>query len=237
MKRIISLFLIISVFFSLNSCTKNESAEDTKNRVISEATAYLKENYPDDKFTYLEGRSPNSAYNYYELGFTSKNYDNQKVTVFGQTSEEKNDDGLTKFTYSDDYYQYYMLKDAEKYFYDAAKEYLGENISVKVGISFGIGFAKAIEKDKTFIENLTNDNVDVSVYIFYDKNIDNKEKKFKNFLNHLIDNKIYTRVTYLKTENSDEVSNKNIKDIMGHLSDYYTERKYYTTFDGTIDEY
>ena len=153
MKRIISLFLIIAVFFSPSGCAKNESAEDKKARIISEATAYLKENYPDDKFTYVDGRPPNWAYNYYELGFSSKNYHNKEFSVFGVSNGEKNDEGLTKITYSDDYYKYYMLEDAEKYFYDTAKQYLGEDIVVKVSIQGGIAAAEGVNNNKSLVEN------------------------------------------------------------------------------------
>lgn len=92
------------------------TTEDVKERVINQATEYLKKNYPDDKFTFISAASPNWADNYYKVGFKTEKYDNQQVMVYGSSSDKEDEDGFTIYTYSDDYYQYYMKDDAEKYF-------------------------------------------------------------------------------------------------------------------------
>ena len=229
MKRIISLFLIISVFFSLNSCTKNESAEDKKTRVISEATAYLKENYPDDKFTYLEGRSPNSAYNYYELGFTSKNYNNQEVTVFGVPTEEENNEGMQLYHYYDSYYQYYMNEDAEKYFYDITKKYISDDIVVKALFGSSIGFVEKVDNKLDFATNYQKGNIDFFLYIF----TENDSKENENAINNMITqfkndgNKLWVR--YVITDNLSEVSDLTIESIRDDFSKYCIKKTNYST--------
>ena len=97
-KRLLSVFLVITIFFSLAGCktirtpgiadnsnisSVPTAAEERKERVVAEATEYLKEIYPDDEFTYVSGRSPDWDLRYYELAFTSKKYDDQKFTVYG----------------------------------------------------------------------------------------------------------------------------------------------------------
>ena len=236
MKRIISLFLIISVFFSLNSCTKNESAEDKKARVISEATAYLKENYPNDEFTYIEGRSPNWAYTYYELGFSSKNYDNQEVTVFGSYTEEQNEQGLTKFEYNDNYYQYYMLEDAEKYFYDTAKEYIGEDIVVKVAMLGNLAAANNVNNSKSFVDNLKNDAIHPFVHIFGLNSYEKEKDNINNFFKCLNENNIGIVFNYYYVKDFSEIKGKDIDDILDEGEKNYLEKKHFTVFDGTVEE-
>ena len=84
--------------------------------LIMIAREYLKKNYPDDNFTFVSAASPNWADNYYEVGFKTEKYNNQQVMVYGSSSDKKDEDGFTIYTYSDDYYQYYMKDDAEEYF-------------------------------------------------------------------------------------------------------------------------
>ena len=239
MKRIISLFLIIAVFFSPSGCSDNNATskvtpEEVKTRVISEATAYLKENYPNDEFTYLEGRSPNWAYSYYELGFTSKNYDNQKVTVFAESTNEKNDKGSTKYNYSDDYYQYYMLEDAEKYFYDIAKEYFDDDIIVKVGFATGIGFADDIPCNMTFSEFISKKAGSLFVSFFYSK--DYKSKNIDMFIN-TIKNECNMLCSFGKIKNGKEeyIKNNKLSTIKGNASNCYdNEATYVIDSNGNI---
>ena len=206
--------------------------------MIGEAEEYLKENYPDDTFTYVSGRSPNWAYQYYELAFSSAEYDNQELTVFAEPDKNlKNDEGLTVYHYCDNYFQYYMKDEAEEYFYNIVKEALTEDIVVKVNISSGLGFAKAIKKDESFIQNFSSDTINTSIYIFYDERTEVNNENFKTVLDLLIDKKAYIGVTFLKTKNLDEVSSKKMSELMGHLSDYYTDREFFTTFDGVINTY
>ena len=236
MKRIISLFLIIAVFFSPSGCAKSESAEDKKARVISEATAYLKENYPNDEFTYIEGRSPNSAYNYYELGFTSKNYDNKQFSVFGGEKDEKNEEGLTKITYYDDYYQYYMIEDAEKYFYDIAKEYLGEDIVVKVDVQNGLAAAEKIQNNKNFVDNLKDDSILPFVHMFGLNSYAKEKDNINNFFKQLSEYKAGIVFNYYYVKDFSEIKDKNINDILDKGEKYYLEKKHFSIRNGIVKE-
>ena len=139
-KRLLAILLVLILSVSATACSKpiqqsgntsettsskKMTLEDVKKRVINEASEYLKKNYPDDNFTFVSAASPNWADNYYKVGFKTEKYDNQEVIVYGSPKDE---DGFTIYTYSDDYYKYYMKDDAEKYFYDLSKEYIGEDI-------------------------------------------------------------------------------------------------------------
>ena len=223
--------MIISVFFSLNSCTKNESAEDKKTRVISEATAYLKENYPDDEFTYVDGRSPNSAYNYYELGFTSKNYNNQEVTVFGVPTEEENNEGMQLYHYYDSYYQYYMNEDAEKYFYDIAKKYISDDIAIKIDFITAIGSAEKVNKDLDFINNYSEGNVGFFVYIFTEKDTTENEKSIKSIIRKFKDNGNKLWLEYVIVDNLSEVKKSNIKALKENFSGSKRSVTYSTAYE------
>lgn len=182
-KRLLAILLVLILSVSTAGCSKfaqqNQSSSDTtsskkmtledvKKRVINEASEYLKKNYPDDNFTFVSIGSTNWAYNYYRLSFKSEKYDNQQFMVYGSLNDESE---VTPYTYSDDYYQYYMKDDAEKYFYDLSKRYLDEDIVVKVIFAKEIGSTQSIKREKTFSENLKDDSVTISLYIFSEKNI------------------------------------------------------------------
>ena len=127
-KRLLAILLVLILSVSTAGCSKfaqqNQSSSDTtsskritpedvKKKVINEASEYLKKNYPDDNFTFVSIGSTNWAYNYYRLSFKSEKYDNQQVMVYGSLNDESE---VTPYTYSDDYYKYYMKDDAEEYF-------------------------------------------------------------------------------------------------------------------------
>ena len=196
-KRLLAILLVLILSVSTAGCSKfaqqNQSASDTtsskritpedvKKEVINEASEYLKKNYPDDNFTFVSAASPNWADNYYKVGFKTEKYNNQEVIVYGSPKDE---DGFTIYTYSDDYYQYYMKDDAEKYFYDLSKKYLGEDIVVKVTFAKSIGFTKSIKREKTFSQNLKDDSVTISLYIFSEKKQNEIKDDFELLLNCL----------------------------------------------------
>ena len=242
MKKILSLLLVLTLIFTFSGCfggkkeTKKEETteEETKARVVNEAQEYLKKNYPDDEFTYVSGRSPNWAYQYYELGFNSKKYDNQQLTVFGTPTEEKNEDGLKKYDYDDNYYQYYMIDDAEKHFYELAEPYLGKDIEVKISLLTNIGAAKKVEKGKNFVESLENDSITPFVYIFGLNEYDKEKENINDFLNCLIENNYDANFNYLYVEDLSEISDMNVDDIG---EEHYLECKYFIVSDGVVEEF
>lgn len=248
-KRLLAILLILILSVSTAGCSKfaqqNQSSSDTtsskrithedvKKKVINEASEYLKKNYPDDNFTFVSIGSTNWAYNYYRLSFKSEKYDNQEVIVYGSPKDE---DGFTIYTYSDDYYQYYMKDDAEKYFYDLSKKYLGEDIVVKVTFAKSIGFTKSIKREKTFSQNLKDDSVTISLYIFSEKKHSDIKDDFELLLNCLIDNKIYISVSYLCIDHLFYIENKDINYIINNFDRYNIEMNDYSTYKGIIKEY
>lgn len=248
-KRLLAILLAVILSVSATACSKpiqqsgntsettsskKMTLEDVKKRVINEASEYLKKNYPDDNFTFVSIGSTNWAYNYYKVGFKTEKYNNQEVIVYGSPKDE---DGFTIYTYSDDYYQYYMKDDAEKYFYDLSKKYLGEDIVVKVTFAKSIGFTKSIKREKTFSQNLKDDSVTISLYIFSEKKQNEIKDDFELLLNCLINNKIYISVSYLCIDHLFYIENKDINYIINNFDRYNIEMNDYSTYKGIIKEY
>ena len=248
-KRLLAILLAVILSVSATACSKpiqqsgstsettsskRITPEDVKERVINQATEYLKKNYPDDNFTFISAASPNWADNYYKVGFKTEKYNNQEVIVYGSPKDE---DGFTIYTYSDDYYQYYMKDDAEKYFYDLSKKYLGEDIVVKVTFAKSIGFTKSIKREKTFSQNLKDDSVTISLYIFSEKKQNEIKDDFELLLNCLINNKIYISVSYLCIDHLFYIENKDINYIINNFDRYNIEMNDYSTYKGIIKEY
>ena len=248
-KRLLAILLAVILSVSATACSKpiqqsgntsettsskKMTLEDVKKRVINEASEYLKKNYPDDNFTFVSAASPNWADNYYKVGFKTEKYNNQEVIVYGSPKDE---DGFTIYTYSDDYYQYYMKDDAEKYFYDLSKKYLGEDIVVKVTFAKSIGFTKSIKREKTFSQNLKDDSVTISLYIFSEKKQNEIKDDFELLLNCLINNKIYISVSYLCIDHLFYIENKDINYIINNFDRYNIEMNDYSTYKGIIKEY
>lgn len=192
-KRLLAILLVLILSVSMAGCSKfaqqNQSSSDTtsskrithedvKKKVINEASEYLKKNYPDDNFTFVSAASPNWADNYYKVGFKTEKYNNQEVIVYGSPKDES---GVTTYTYSDDYYQYYMKEDAEEYFSLKLKKYLENEFVIKVDFFNGIGFTKIVNNNQTCSENIENDNFRCLVYVFPIKNLRMLIIKLKNF--------------------------------------------------------
>ena len=164
-KRLLAILLAVILSVSATACSKpiqqsgstsettsskRITPEDVKERVINQATEYLKKNYPDDNFTFISAASPNWADNYYKVGFKTEKYNNQQVMVYGSSSDKKDEDGFTIYTYSDDYYQYYMKDDAEKYFIGLAEKYLDGTINVNITFETAMNCTKQIDNKLDF---------------------------------------------------------------------------------------
>jgi len=233
-KRLLAILLVLILSVSTAGCSKfaqqNQSASDTtsskkmtledvKKRVINEASEYLKKNYPDDNFTFVSIGSTNWAYNYYRLSFKSEKYDNQQFMVYGSLNDESE---VTPYTYSDDYYQYYMKDDAEEYFIGLAEKYIDGTINVNITFETTIYCTKQIDNKLDFYENLSRNQIYFNLCFIYDGNLENKKDSIELFLKKMVDVRVYTLIWFkYKKENS---SNK----YDGFLK--------YKTYNGIIEE-
>ena len=251
-KRLLAILLVLILSVSTAGCSKfaqqNQRSSDTtsskrithedvKKKVINEASEYLKKNYPDDNFTFVSAASPNWADNYYKVGFKTEKYDNQEVIVYGSPKDE---DGFTIYTYSDDYYQYYMKEDAEEYFSLKLKKYLENEFVIKVTFTTGIGGAKAVNNNQTFAENIENDNFLCWVYIFSNQEFENVDSQIEKFAKEIADNNITVTLYYIYTKQLTTVSKYTTNKIFDEIESYSLDgnigAKYYT-HDGTIKKY
>lgn len=210
-KRLLAILLIVIFFVNVTACSKTAqqdgdtsdttsskrmTTEDVKERVINQATEYLKKNYPDDKFTFISAASPNWADNYYKVGFKTEKYDNQQVMVYGSSSDKEDEDGFTIYTYSDDYYQYYMKDDAEKYFIGLAEKYIDGTIDVNITFETAMNCTKQIDNKLDFYENLSRNQIYFNLCFIYDGNLENKKDSIELFLKKIVDVRIYTLIWF-----------------------------------------
>ena len=251
-KRLLAILLVLILSVSTAGCSKfaqqNQSSSDTtsskkmtledvKKRVINEASEYLKKNYPDDNFTFVSAASPNWADNYYKVGFKTEKYDNQEVIVYGSPKDE---DGFTIYTYSDDYYQYYMKDDAEEYFSLKLKKYLENEFVIKVDFFDGIGFTKAVNNNQTCAENIENDNFRCLVYIFSNQEFKNVGNQIEKFTKEIADNNITITLYYIYTKQLTTVSKYTTNKIFDEIESYSLDGNItpkYSTYDGTVNKY
>lgn len=243
-ERLLAILLAVILSVSATACSKpiqqsgntsettsskKMTLEDVKKRVINEASEYLKKNYPDDNFTFVSIGSTNWAYNYYRLSFKSEKYDNQQFMVYGSLNDESE---VTPYTYSDDYYQYYMKDDAEEYFSLKLKKYLENEFVIKVTFTTGIGGAKAVNNNQTFAENIENDNFLCWVYIFSNQEFENVDSQIEKFAKEIADNNITVTLYYIYTKQLTTVSKYTTNKIFDEIKSYSLDQdigaKYYT---------
>ena len=254
-KRLLAILLVLILSVSTAGCSKfaqqNQSASDTtsskritpedvKKEVINEASEYLKKNYPDDNFTFVSAASPNWADNYYKVGFKTEKYNNQQVMVYGSSSDKKDEDGFTIYTYSDDYYQYYMKDDAEEYFSLKLKKYLENEFVIKVDFFDGIGFTKAVNNNQTCAENIENDNFRCLVYIFSNQEFKNVGNQIEKFTKEIADNNITITLYYIYTKQLTTVSKYTTNKIFDEIESYSLDGNItpmYSTYDGVVNKY
>lgn len=251
-KRLLAILLVLILSVSTAGCSKfaqqNQSSSDTtsskrithedvKKKVINEASEYLKKNYPDDNFTFVSAASPNWADNYYKVGFKTEKYNNQEVIVYGSPKDES---GVTTYTYSDDYYQYYMKDDAEEYFSLKLKKYLENEFVIKVDFFDGIGFTKAVNNNQTCAENIENDNFRCLVYIFSNQEFKNVGNQIEKFTKEIADNNITITLYYIYTKQLTTVSKYTTNKIFDEIESYSLDGNItpmYSTYDGVVNKY
>ena len=251
-KRLLAILLVLILSVSMAGCSKfaqqNQSSSDTtsskrithedvKKKVINEASEYLKKNYPDDNFTFVSIGSTNWAYNYYRLSFKSEKYDNQQFMVYGSLNDESE---VTPYTYSDDYYQYYMKDDAEEYFSLKLKKYLENEFVIKVRFKGGIGFTKIVNNDQSFTENIKNDKFFCLVYIFLNQEFKNVDDQIEKFVKEIADDNINIDLYYIYTKQLVTISKDSTNDVFNRLKSYSIDGDIgfkYSIYNGSIDKY
>ena len=251
-KRLLAILLVLILSVSTAGCSKfaqqNQSSSDTtsskrithedvKKKVINEASEYLKKNYPDDNFTFVSAASPNWADNYYKVGFKTEKYDNQEVIVYGSPKDES---GVTTYTYSDDYYKYYMKDDAEEYFSLKLKKYLENEFVIKVRFKGGIGFTKIVNNDQSFTENIKNDKFFCLVYIFLNQEFKNVDDQIEKFVKEIADDNINIDLYYIYTKQLVTISKDSTNDVFNRLKSYSIDGDIgfkYSIYNGSIDKY
>ena len=251
-KRLLAILLVLILSVSTAGCSKfaqqNQSSsnttsskrithEDVKKKVINEASEYLKKNYPDDNFTFVSIGSTNWAYNYYRLSFKSEKYDNQQFMVYGSLNDESE---VTPYTYSDDYYQYYMKDDAEEYFSLKLKKYLENEFVIKVRFKGGIGFTKIVNNDQSFTENIKNDKFFCLVYIFLNQEFKNVDDQIEKFVKEIADDNINIDLYYIYTKQLVTISKDSTNDVFNRLKSYSIDGDIgfkYSIYNGSIDRY
>ena len=157
--------------------------------------------------------------------------------VYGSLNDESE---VTPYTYSDDYYQYYMKDDAEEYFSLKLKKYLENEFVIKVRFKCGIGFTKAVNNNQTFIENIENDNFRCLVYIFSNQEFEQVDNEIKKFAKETADNNITIKIYYIYTKQLLTVSKYTTNDIFDKLKSYSLDGNItpkYSTYDGTVNKY
>ena len=254
-KRLLAILLAVILSVSATACSnpiqqsgstsettssKRITPEDVKERVINQATEYLKKNYPDDNFTFISAASPNWADNYYKVGFKTEKYNNQQVMVYGSSSDKKDEDGFTIYTYSDDYYQYYMKDDAEEYFSLKLKKYLENEFVIKVRFKGGIGFTKIVNNDQSFTENIKNDKFFCLVYIFLNQEFKNVDDQIEKFVKEIADDNINIDLYYIYTKQLVTISKDSTNDVFNRLKSYSIDGDIgfkYSIYNGSIDKY
>lgn len=141
--------------------------------------------------------------------------------VYGSSSDKKDEDGFTIYTYSDDYYQYYMKDDAEKYFIGLAEKYIDGTINVNITFETAMNCTKQIDNKLDFYQNLSRNQIYFNLCFIYDGNLENKKDSIELFLKKIVDIRVYTLIWFkYKKENSNKYD--------GFLK--------YKTYDGIIEE-
>lgn len=171
------------------------------------------------------------------MGFKTEKYNNQEVIVYGSPKDES---GVTTYTYSDDYYQYYMKDDAEEYFSLKLKKYLENEFVIKVDFFDGIGFTKAVNNNQTCAENIENDNFRCLVYIFSNQEFKNVGNQIEKFTKEIADNNITITLYYIYTKQLTTVSKYTTNKIFDEIESYSLDGNItpmYSTYDGVVNKY
>lgn len=250
-KRIISLILVMTTLFSLVGCKSIRTpgiadnsnissvptaAEERKERVIHEATEYLKEKYPDDEFTYVSGRSPDWAYPYYELAFTTKKYDDQEFTVYGVYPDGESTDVEIpyfpqinmeqEFEYYDTYYSTSMYNEVASFFEESAHNYFSKKIIIRITLMESLYLAQTLS-EKTFNDCMKERINFVHVDLISDSSLEEIEDSICCYLNYLVDNSVNVMIRYICVypDYLEECKTKAIEDIMSYSNNYVVEHQ------------
>lgn len=239
-KRLLCVFLVFAVLLLLAGCgsrnigaistddiaTFNTQADAEKKNelVVAAAKKYLKDNYPDDEFSYLGGTLPSWAYSEYTLVFSTKKYEDREFTVYAVT-HDKNKYDMTKYEFYDTYFVYTVNDEAEKYFCDLFGECISEPFCVKLDYVENRGAAEYYQRDLDFYSNYKDDTLVFVVYIFIEDNVETVDNALENIVDEEDEKGLDLFLTRIIVDDLKSVDNNTVKNIKNHLGDYYSRRK------------
>ena len=206
MKKIILVIFVLLFIVILTGCKRELSKEEL-------SLNYLNETYASeqDTFTFI-----NCGYDSYP-GSNDRCY--FKSTKYnGEVTVRLWKDGK-KYSVSDDnYYQLYMMDDVQEYLENITKQY------AKVNIKFR--FASLYENFKTFEEYLRSGKLRLDVYfisnnVFVDNDI-------QSILNEMTNKKISGTFSFIKTNDSNLLSNYDLDYILNNQGELIETRQEYS---------
>ena len=206
MKKIVLVIFVLLFIVILTGCKKELSKEEL-------TLNYLNETYESehDTFTFI-----NCGYDLFpgsndRCYFKSAKY-NGEVTV------RLWKDGK-KYSVSDDnYYQLYMKDDVQEYLENITKQY------AKVNIKFR--FASLYENFKTFEEYLRSGQLQLDVY-FTSNNVF-VENDIQSILNEMANQKISGTFSFIKTNDSNLLSNYDLDYILNNQRELIETKQEYS---------
>lgn len=245
-KKIISICFILAILTSLVGCAFDNhnndsqavSSQSEKERVIEQAQRYLENKYPDDMFTYVSSTANVMGILYYELNFKSQKYEESfKVYANPKAKEDsmghvisryKDEEGNTLFDYYDTYYNCLMRGDAENYFYEILKQYLGENVVFI--LEFNSSFYTAREmKNKVDFYSYLDTHCDIYLLCCGENKYDSIYNQLSALTYEFQNCELYMMFDYacVKSEYIDSIEDQSYDDILKNCKKMFYERKEY----------
>lgn len=221
--KIICLFLVIILNLGVCGCMVNNKKIKAEN-MRDNAFDYLNTNY-EDTFTEKGYSSSNWAYDYSTVTFSSEKYDDALVEV----RIYKNKDG--SYTFRDDYFHLYMQNDAELYF----TEFLNEINPLTIKVRFpNTIWSDELDGASSFNEWKAKGKCSIDVYFITQYEIETSIQK--EVVNKIAFEKITGLVTFLSTDEINNLRDETLDNILNNQNDFIKSKKdYYINSDFEID--
>ena len=245
-KKIISIFFILTILTSLVGCAFDNhnndnqavSRQSEKERVIEEAQKYLEDKYPDDKFTFVSRETTAfGVLTYYEMNFKSEKYSEATFKVYAEMITDEDSEGhivsryrdenrYSVVDYYDTYYNFLIRDDAEDYFDEKLKKYLGETINFKLEFHESLLTAKKLKNGMTFNDFIAAHG-EFSLLCCNTMNVEEIEVNLKSLVLDLKDSEIYADLIYacIRENDYNTIQNNNLKFIVENCDNIFLERK------------
>ncbi|MBR1454231.1 MAG: hypothetical protein IJ593_06260 [Lachnospiraceae bacterium] len=216
--KICMIFLILIAFILvLSGCTRKS--------LEAKALDYLQSHYPDDTFSVLSCIYGGLAYSYDEVWCHSDNYNKDfQVRI--------DEDGNIK-SFRDNYYQLYMLADAEEYFYSFVEQYNKDSVVVKV-IFDSATFSDSMPKtNSTFEEWVNSGKCWIDIYYLSSEAFSQEEQDY--ILDNIAPN-IFGKVSFYEVGDVEITKDMDLYDIIGnsiHYKDFLISKNEYYIGEGS----